>query len=90
MSGFESSLGWVNGTMDGAAATLQVATAGVHTLNVWMREDGFAFDKLILSADPTYLPGDAPRGADNAGGTASGPALLLPSAALKAVALAAR
>ena len=35
-------------TMDGSRAKLKL-TAGTHTLNVWMREDGFVFDKLILT-----------------------------------------
>jgi RHS repeat-associated protein len=38
--------------MDGPIATINVTTAGIHTLNAWVREDGFIFDKLILTQDP--------------------------------------
>ena len=31
-------------------------TAGFHTVNVWMRQSGFDFDKLVLTTDPNYLP----------------------------------
>ncbi len=37
-------------------ATINVEEAGIHTLNAWMREDGFIFDKIILTKDPNYLP----------------------------------
>ncbi len=76
ISGFTAGLGWSNGTMDNSVAKIKVDKAGVHTLNVWMREDGFALDKLILSTDANY----APKGASSSAGTASGPTLLLPVA----------
>lgn len=37
-------------------ATMEVPTAGVHTLNAWMREDGFQFDKVLLTTDPDFVP----------------------------------
>jgi lysophospholipase L1-like esterase len=37
-------------------ATINVATTGVHTINVWMREDGTVFDKIVLTTDPAYVP----------------------------------
>lgn len=37
-------------------ATLVVSTPGVHTVNVWMKEDGFVFDKIVLSADGSFVP----------------------------------
>jgi len=42
--------------MDGVVATINVTTTGVHTLNVWMREDGFIFDKLVVSTNVSYIP----------------------------------
>ena len=30
---------------DGASATINVPSPGVHTVNVWMREDGFRLDR---------------------------------------------
>jgi len=54
---------WFNTTMDGAPATLTVPVDGPHTVNVWMREDGFRLDRLLLTADPGYVPtGEGPPG----------------------------
>jgi hypothetical protein len=39
-----------------AGATFTVATTGVHVINAWMREDGFVFDKLVLSSNTNYNP----------------------------------
>ena len=37
-------------------ATIDVSSPGEHTINVWMREDGFQIDKIILTTDPAYIP----------------------------------
>ena len=47
---------WSNGTMDGHAATVNVASAGTHTLNLWMREDGARVDRIFLTKDANYTP----------------------------------
>ena len=47
---------WSRDTMDGPVATVNVATAGVHVVNVWMREDGFIIDKLVITTDPSFAP----------------------------------
>ena len=47
---------WSRATMDGPVATISVATPGLHVVNVWMREDGLALDKLVLTVDPAYVP----------------------------------
>ncbi|MCG3177196.1 MAG: hypothetical protein MOGMAGMI_02164 [Candidatus Omnitrophica bacterium] len=42
--------------------TLNIATAGEHTVNFWMREDGFKLDKFVITSDAAYIPsglGDA-------------------------------
>ncbi len=49
---------WLNDTHDGEPAMLEVKEAGVKTLNVWMREDGFVLDKILLTLDPAYTPKD--------------------------------
>jgi hypothetical protein len=49
---------WVNGidlTPTGRAQ-FQVNTAGVHTINIWMREDGQIVDKLLITTDPNFNP----------------------------------
>ena len=45
----DSSWVWAKGTLDGTSAKITVPSAGTHTLNVWMREDGFRLDKIILT-----------------------------------------
>jgi hypothetical protein len=39
-----------------AANTKTVATTGLHTLNAWMREDGFIGDKIVLTTNAAYAP----------------------------------
>jgi type II secretory pathway pseudopilin PulG len=66
---FNSSYDWKNGTMDGPDATFNVSTAGIHTLNIWMREDGFVFDKIVLTNSSSYTPfGTGPTGSAQGGG----------------------
>lgn len=36
--------------------TVNIATTGVHTLSVWMREDGVVVDKLVVTSDSAYTP----------------------------------
>ena len=52
-------LSWSSETLDDEVASLEVPSAGVHTLTVWMREDGFMLDRFLLSTSPTFLPHDA-------------------------------
>jgi subtilisin family serine protease len=47
---------WVQSTMDGPVATLRVTSAGVHTINIWMREDGLRVDRLLLTTSSTTVP----------------------------------
>ena len=58
ITGFEQNFSWKQGTMDGPDAQLTVETTGTHTVNVWMREDGFSLDKLILTLDASFVPSD--------------------------------
>jgi hypothetical protein len=53
---------WKRDTMDGSPATLQIATPGVHTIHLWMREDGLLIDKLLLrkSTSSTAPSGTGP------------------------------
>ena len=69
MWGFGTGWTWSADTMDGTVATFDVPSAGVHTVNVWMREDGFDFDKLVLTTDPGYVPtGTGPAESPSGGG----------------------
>ena len=63
---FTNSWAWTRATMDGPVATLNITSAGVHTISLFMREDGFRADKLLLTNNngftPTGLgPSESPR-----------------------------
>ena len=49
---------WSKTTQGGTIATLNVTSAGLHTINVWMRESGTLLDKLVLTPDANYTPSD--------------------------------
>jgi hypothetical protein len=52
-----SSWSWAGYSMDRTRrATLAVPSAGIHTINVWMREDGFRLDRLLLTTNPAFTP----------------------------------
>jgi lysophospholipase L1-like esterase len=47
---------WVSTISSGSRATLNIDTAGLHTVNVWMRESGTLIDKIVLSTDAAFDP----------------------------------
>lgn len=53
---FSRSYEWEEDTFDGNLATFSVPSAGLHTLDLWMREDGMVVDKLVLSVNTNFLP----------------------------------
>jgi hypothetical protein len=53
---FESEWTWTRDTKDGEEATLKIDAPGKHTLNVWMREDGFVLDRILLTTDKAFTP----------------------------------
>src|SRR5262245_1307370 len=48
--------GWTQKTVGGPVATIEVGTPGIHTVNVWMREDGAVVDRLLLSTNAGFIP----------------------------------
>jgi len=61
MSGWTNNYTWSNNTLDGQRGTFEVTPAGIHTLNIWMREDGFIIDKIVLTTNVDFTPtGDGP------------------------------
>ena len=46
---------WVGATAAGRA-TLEVASVGVHTIHIWMREDGQIVDKLLITTNASFIP----------------------------------
>ena len=68
---------WSKSRRGGGAATVSVPSAGEHTLEVWMREDGFELDRLVLTKSGGYVPkgsGPATRYVDGSNGGTSGTA----------------
>jgi hypothetical protein len=59
ISTFTSSLGWSRATIDGPVATINVTSTGLHRISLYMREDGFSVDKLILTTNNNFTPSAA-------------------------------
>ncbi|MCP9496172.1 MAG: hypothetical protein MSG64_17120 [Pyrinomonadaceae bacterium MAG19_C2-C3] len=53
--------------------TITVPSAGVHTINVWMAEDGFRFDRILLTESTTIPTGSGPAESPRVGGEDSLP-----------------
>lgn len=49
-------LSWSNTNTGGSRVILTGVTAGVNLINVFMREDGAWFYKLLLTTDPSFVP----------------------------------
>ncbi len=66
ITGYGTGYQWSRDTMDGVNdAAFNVPTTGEHAFNVWMREDGFFCDKIVLTTSDTYAPtGNGPPESD--------------------------
>ncbi len=54
--------GWFNTRYDTTRATFNVPNSGIHTVNIWMQEDGAIIDKIVLTTNPAYVPsGEGPQ-----------------------------
>jgi hypothetical protein len=51
---------WSKATMDGPAATLNVNSAGVHSVDIYAREDGIEIDKIVLTKSGSTPSGNGP------------------------------
>ncbi len=52
---------WRSQCADGSRPVIHVPTAGLHSIDVWMREDGVRLDRILLTTNETYDPdGDEP------------------------------
>jgi hypothetical protein len=56
VGGFTNDWTWTKSTMDSVPASFTVGSVGLHTVNVWMREDGLILDKVLLTTDAGYTP----------------------------------
>ena len=62
---------WSKQTMDGTPATITIGSPGLHTLSVYMREDGMRVDRILLSTDAALVPsGSGPPESARSGGGA--------------------
>jgi hypothetical protein len=48
-----------NGWSSECPACLDVTSPGIHTINVWMREDGLQIDRILLTTASGYTPSGA-------------------------------
>ncbi|MCY4045266.1 MAG: VCBS domain-containing protein [Cellvibrionales bacterium] len=52
-----SGFGWRNSLFgQEERAQITIDEAGLHTLGVWVREDGYRIDQLVLTQDPDFVP----------------------------------
>ncbi len=49
---------WSNSGRTGAQVVIEVTDPGVHTLQVWMGDDGVIVDKIIMTTDSGFVPTD--------------------------------
>lgn len=56
IDGFDNNYDWTNSTIDEVEPTFEVDTPGLHTFNIWMREDGCIVDKIMITTNPNYTP----------------------------------
>ncbi|MEJ2705749.1 MAG: hypothetical protein P8Z79_25205, partial [Sedimentisphaerales bacterium] len=57
ISGFSNNYHWTNTAyQDPERIMIDVNSVGVHTFNIWMREDGSVIDKILLTTNPDYTP----------------------------------
>ena len=69
MSGWQQEYDWSNSTMDSAPSTFEVTSIGLHTVNIWMCEDGLIVDKIVLTTNPNFsLSGSEPGPAESSRG----------------------
>jgi len=67
ISGIGTTWNWKRDTMDAAPATLVIASPGLHTIYLWMREDGLKVDKILLRTSTSSTapsgtgPAESPR-----------------------------
>ncbi len=57
VTGFKpQSWSWAGRTLQDTPVSFMITDPGLHTLNLWIREDGLRLDRILLTVDDTYLP----------------------------------
>jgi hypothetical protein len=47
---------WSGSSAEGQRTTVNVSKAGLHTIEIWMREDGLILDRVLLTTSMSYKP----------------------------------
>lgn len=70
----KSGFGWKR-----APGGVYVPSTGVHTINIWFREDGTSVDRVLITPDGSYTPtGDGPAESAQSGGSSNSAPVLDP------------
>ena len=56
LENFPDSWTWSKQKRGGGSVTVTIPSAGVHVINLWMREDGLILDQLVLTKDASFAP----------------------------------
>jgi hypothetical protein len=56
LAGLKPFYSWSSQGLSGARVTIHVNKPGLHTLNIWAREDGAAIDKIVLTTSAGFKP----------------------------------
>lgn len=64
------------------ATSTNIATAGAHIVNIWMREDGAIVDKIVITDDVDFTPTGTGPAESGRAGTAAGARLSLDDTAV--------
>jgi hypothetical protein len=55
-TGLKPFYSWSSNRLQGGRFMIQVDKAGLHTLNIWAREDGAAIDKIVMTTSAGFRP----------------------------------
>jgi len=64
ITSFKSDWTWSRDTLSRVVANVNFSKAGLQTVNLWMKDDGFIVDRLLITNDPFFIPeelGDSPQ-----------------------------
>ena len=56
LENFSDSWTWSKQKRGGGSVEVTIPSAGVHVINLWMREDGLILDKMVLTRDASFTP----------------------------------
>ena len=51
---------WVSELIDNNRMTVNIDSAGLHTLDIWLRQGDVKLDRIIITSNPDYQPETEP------------------------------